>query len=289
MDVSYDEAIWTEERKILTGEQLMVPGMEMFGYNCSAEELYVLSPHIHKTAEFLYVANGSQRYYIEDTAYEPKGDQVLVVDAGQVHSTGSSPYGRYENLWFRLDLEVFAEALSLPEASKARLCTSLSHMAYPIITVKKRWYRDMKQAFFDLATEDPVRRLCGYATVVRFVAELVKCTEVTPRYSEDICRVLSHIEENTHLWLSLEQLAALAGLSLSGFKQKFKRETGITPREYINLSKIRKAKEWLLQDRSVTDVAFALDFCNSSHFSYTFRRIEGISPTEYIRRNGGKR
>ena len=40
-----------------------------------------------------------------------RGNQVLVVDAELLHSSGSRPYGRYEDLWFRLDVPVFAMGL----------------------------------------------------------------------------------------------------------------------------------------------------------------------------------
>ena len=88
--------------------------------------------------------------------------------------------------------------------------------------------------------------------------------------------------------LGLEELAELAGLSLSGFKQKFRRETGITPREYINLLKIEKAKALLRAGSSVTETAFSLDFSSSSYFSVLFKQMEDMSPSEYVRLHGKK-
>ena len=111
MDYVFDNAIWTDDVRILTDETLIVPGLEMFGHNCSARNLRLLTPQIHKTAEFLYLANGSQKYSINGQEYTVKGNQVLVVDAEVPHSSGPNPYGRYESLWFRLDIAAFAANL----------------------------------------------------------------------------------------------------------------------------------------------------------------------------------
>ena len=283
MKYLYDYATWTDEMKILTADTLSVPGMEMFGYNSMAGNLHVLPPHMHETTEFLYVANGTQQYYIGDTSYELKGNQVMVVDGDQIHSTGDSPYGRYENLWFRLNLREFTAGVGLPPTVAEHACSSLSHMKNPVISVPDHWYRNLKKIFFDLADIDPCRQLCGHAAFVGFIAELVKNTDAAPRYSEDIHAALAYIDEHVGTHVTLEELAALVGLSLSGFKQKFKRETGVTPREHINLLKIKKAKELLSQGYTVTQTAYALDFGSSSHFSYAFHRVEGVTPTQFVR------
>jgi hypothetical protein len=113
MEYVFDQPTWTDDRRILTHEKLNIPGLEMFGHDCSARNLRLLSPHIQKTAEFLYLANGSQKYSINGQEYTVKGNQILVVDAEVPHSSGPNPYGLYESLWFRLDIPTFAASCSL--------------------------------------------------------------------------------------------------------------------------------------------------------------------------------
>lgn len=66
----------------------------------------------------------------------------------------------------------------------------------------------------------------------------------------------SHIDE----WIVLDQLASVCALSLSRFKTQFRQELRISPREYINIYKIEKAKEMLTTKSSITNIAYALSF-----------------------------
>ena len=285
MEYNIDEATWSDNFKIITDRILTIPGLEMFGHNTETRRRQMLPPHIHKTAEFLYLSNGSQKYYINDEEYTIRGNQVLVVAADTLHSSGDSPSGRYETLWFRLDIDAFAAGLGATDAMKQLCRQRLHRMCNTIVSPQKNLYGELQSAFYELASPDMAQQLSGYARFLQFIAQLIRSADPAGSCSPAMQRVLAYIEENICSDLELESLAALAGLSLSGFKQKFRREIGITPREYINLLKIEKAKEFLRRGKSVTDTAFALDFSSSSYFSYLFRQIEDMSPSEFIRRH----
>ncbi len=284
MEYAVDEAIWSENFKIITDQILTIPGLVMFGHNNDTRRRMALAPHIHKGAEFLYLSNGSQKYYINDDEYIIHGNQVLVVAADTLHSTGTIPYGRYETLWFQLDIDAFAAGLGVTDSMK-RLCREALHrMCNTIVAPQENTYSDLQAAFYELASSDMTRQLMGYTRFIRFIMHLIQCTAPTSGCSPAVQRVIAYIEENICTHLELETLAELAGLSLSGFKQKFRRETGITPREYINLQKIEKSKEYLRQGVPITETAFALDFSSSSCFFYLFRQMEDMSPSEYIKK-----
>lgn len=282
MEYTFDKALWTPNRKILTAENLIVPGLEVFGYSSPRDSRLALSEHIHRTTEFLVFANGFQKYRIRDTSYEIRGNQVLIVDPDCIHSTGDSPFGKNENLWFRLDLDDFAAGLGLPADARQHLRQSLIGNHGPLINIGKHWFGALQKTFFDLASPDITRQLCGYASFVGFMMELMKNAETSANCSEDIRRVLQCIRENICSPLPLEQLASSIGLTLSGFKQKFKRETGVSPREYINQRKIEHAKQLLRQGNSITDAAFSLGFNSSSYFTVVFRQFENMTPSAFI-------
>lgn len=91
----------------------------------------------------------------------------------------------------------------------------------------------------------------------------------------------SHLCDN----VSLEQLADIACLSLSRFKERFRTEIGISPREYFNLKKIEQAKAWLHEDGSgdrITDIAMKLGFSSSAYFSVVFKKFTALTPSEYL-------
>ena len=118
-----------------------------------------------------------------------------------------------------------------------------------------------------------------------FILKVVDLGEVSVENSvsatiDQICRF---IHDNIHDDLKLETIAAHGNLSLSHFKYRFKRETGIPPAEYILRQKIEAAKEMLLKNHRVTEVAYGLAFCSSSYFATVFKSYTGITPTQFVR------
>ncbi len=282
MEYLVDVAGWTDDIKIITDEILTIPGLEMFGHNRGHRS--VLQPHIHHAAEFVYLSNGTQKYYIGDEEFVIRGNQVLAVAADTPHSSGPSQFGRHETLWFRLYIDEFSEHLGVTRQMQLLARRRLHQMCNSIIVLKENMYSDLQAAFYELASADLTRQLSGWARFLRFVTHLIECTTPTGSCSPAIQQTIAYIEENICTHLELETLAELAGLSLSGFKQKFRRETGITPREYINLQKIEKAKALLRTGMGITETAFALDFSSSSYFSYLFRQMENMTPSEFVKK-----
>ena len=95
-------------------------------------------------------------------------------------------------------------------------------------------------------------------------------------------RVACFIEEHLADELPLSALADLVGLSPYHFARAFKRSFGVPPHRYHTGRRIERAKV-LLAERSVTDVALAVGFAETSSFSAAFRRATGASPREFRR------
>ena len=79
-------------------------------------------------------------------------------------------------------------------------------------------------------------------------------------------------------------LAALNGYAEYYFSRKFKRETGMSPAEYIRKKRLQKAAVLLLTTgQDVKEIGASLQFCSHSFFSDCFRREYGVSPSQYRR------
>ena len=95
-------------------------------------------------------------------------------------------------------------------------------------------------------------------------------------------RVLEYIEEHLSEAITLSMLSALAQLSPYHFARAFKKTLGVPPHRYHMNRRVERAKV-LLADRSVTEVALAVGYAETSSFSSGFRRVTGMSPTEFRR------
>jgi AraC-like DNA-binding protein len=94
--------------------------------------------------------------------------------------------------------------------------------------------------------------------------------------------VIAFIKENIHDKLDIATLAEKACMSRPNFFRKFKECMGITPNEYIQIQKIKFAKEKLLNsDLTVSEVAFFLGYQNINHFIQLFKHFEGKTPKKF--------
>jgi AraC-like DNA-binding protein len=71
-------------------------------------------------------------------------------------------------------------------------------------------------------------------------------------------------------------------MTVSNLSKNFKRDTGMTLKEYFDSQLLRNAKQkLLLSDASVKEIAYSLGFNDEFYFSRFFKKHEGIAPREY--------
>lgn len=90
------------------------------------------------------------------------------------------------------------------------------------------------------------------------------------------------IEENLTNSLSINQLAVMAGRSLSSFRRDFLSIYNMPPSQWIREKRLNKAKEFLqTTNMTITDICYTLGFESISHFSRLFKSEFGYAPSVY--------
>ena len=97
-----------------------------------------------------------------------------------------------------------------------------------------------------------------------------------------VTSVRRYIAENIQERLTLNEVAAIFGISPNYLSQLFKKYSDMGFNEYVTSLKIKEAKN-LLADSTykVYEIADMLGFESAFYFSKVFKKVEGISPTEY--------
>ena len=90
------------------------------------------------------------------------------------------------------------------------------------------------------------------------------------------------IQHHLYADFSINELAHLAGLSLSSFKRVFQNIYHDTPANYLRTKKIEKAMDLLKQsDYSVSEICFQIGFNDTSHFTKAFKKHTQQSPLAF--------
>ena len=96
---------------------------------------------------------------------------------------------------------------------------------------------------------------------------------------------LAYIDSHYMNPLTLDDIARQAGLSRYYFSRMFKRETGHSFKDYLNITRMEAAKKLLgLPDMNISQACYSVGFNDVSYFARIFKRYEGISPSDYRRR-----
>jgi AraC family transcriptional regulator len=85
--------------------------------------------------------------------------------------------------------------------------------------------------------------------------------------------------------VTLDELAALAGLSRYHFCAAFHRSMGAPPHRWLRALRMKEARRLLADPRrSVLEVALSVGYETPSAFARAFRAVEGLNPADFRRR-----
>jgi AraC family transcriptional regulator len=99
--------------------------------------------------------------------------------------------------------------------------------------------------------------------------------------------VIDFIESNLDQRLTLDELAALAQLSVPHFKVLFRETFGVPVHRYVVQRRVDRAKALLLQGKlSTSRVALETGFSHQSHMAHWMKRLLGLTPREIVKDSG---
>lgn len=279
----HDQYTLTKERIIYTQEQHHVPGVHALARHTMKDSIPSLKWHYHENSfEFTISTKGTFSFSTQTSSYRFSGGDVFIAFPDEIHGTNDIPVSVGEIYWFQLDVSNPKEFLFMNEDTAIHMIENLRALPHHVVQANAEEMRPLIQQAFYLAqkNEEP-EFIASYLQLFLYLL-IHSANNEKFALSPDIGRTLNYILDNITEELPLEELAALANLSCSQYKQKFKKQLGISPRHFINQQKIEYSKLLLLEGMSVTDIAMLLGFTTSSYFSTVFKKYTLYTPTEYL-------
>ena len=90
------------------------------------------------------------------------------------------------------------------------------------------------------------------------------------------------IAQNYSRSISVEELAAVCGISSPHFYRTFKNFMDVTPHEYLLLYRLKQAKRFLISTTdSIEEISFRCGFNSHSHFTRAFKKFNRMTPLEF--------
>jgi AraC-like DNA-binding protein len=110
----------------------------------------------------------------------------------------------------------------------------------------------------------------------------IKKPEAAPD-SKKFNKAVDFIRGNFAENFSLGTLAAAADSSPFHLIRLFRRQSGLTPFNYLRSVRVERAKQFISASCSLTEVALRAGFYDQSHFIRSFKRHTGFLPSDFLR------
>ncbi len=248
---------------------------------------YEMAFHFHKTLELIRVLKGGLLLTLDGKKYELSTGDIAVINSEVVH--GATPQSSvYECIGF--DLEFLKNGNGECDEFIDSL---LSHGTFINELLKDAKTKETVNTLFDEIRKKG--RGMPFKVIGLFgelLGEIRDSGEFASHHGEGVVHdekkniklrtVLKFIRANFSENISLDDMAAVAGLSRKYFCKFFKDMTGTTPVSYLMAYRVERAARKLLStDLSVTQIAFDCGFADVSYFIKTFKAYRGVPPAEY--------
>jgi AraC-like DNA-binding protein len=86
------------------------------------------------------------------------------------------------------------------------------------------------------------------------------------------------IHRNRPQSVTLPEVGAIAGVTVSHLVRSFSRSVGLPPKSYHGQVRLARARRLLAEGRSATWVAYECGFADQSHLSRRFKECHGVTP-----------
>lgn len=221
----------------------------------------------------VYVQNGNAeyRFYSGDRASVGEGDLLFLAP-----SAAYSILIRGDFKHYTVNFDIRAES------------SSTGFLSGEYCLFRGAGNEQMKRALAELVSAWQSKRMgCemqAMSCLYRILSML--CTEYGSRQGRGgnpaIHAAAEYIGRNFNQPMSLDQLAALARMSVTNFRREWKRVYGVSPLRYRDALRIDQAKQYLHSGYyTVTEIAAKCGFEDVSYFVRFFKKQTGVPPGNY--------
>ncbi len=168
-----------------------------------------------------------------------------------------------------------AEAYIAEDAAIMKEARPLPNQSWFVIDQngKPGWFRSSKTPLFSRTNE-----VIGIAGV-RYA---ISTPEELARQFQNLFQVIRHLENHFSEQVSTDELAAMAGLSVTHFNRRFSELFHTSPNRFLISLRVEKARHLLSRtSETIGEISVKTGFYDQSHFTRHFRKVTGLTPRQY--------
>jgi len=253
-----------------------IPGLSLLRADFTDHEY---RPHVHSEMVVAITESGGAIITSRGVEAEARPDRLFVLSPGEVQSArmGRSRRWVYRSFYFGEDaLEDICRGLGI--AKRPSFSSSVIDDT-GLIT----GFRSLHSALEQRGDSCEIREglIQVFARMFQRANTAAPSTDACPDDRARFRKVAEFVRAHRLDELHLEELAALADLTVFQLIRLFKRMAGQTPHAYLVQLRLDEARRHLRDGMPIAEAAMAAGFYDQSALTNHFRRSYGITPGQY--------
>ncbi len=239
---------------------------------------YAYQKHRHDTYAICLTTAGVQAFTYRGISQISMPGQVVVLHPDEVHDGYAATHEGFGYRQIYVEPAVIFEAM---QTLRPRAC-SLPFVRTPV-TMNQTLSAAIISAFE--GTREP---LAIDSLIVQVVEGLMQadpsCQRVSFPRRLDVAalqRARQYLDSQKTRVVRSSELEGVTGLSRYDLARQFRAMCGTSPYRYLLLRRLNFARQQLVQNRSLVEVALEAGFADQAHFSRLFKATFGITPARY--------
>lgn len=270
--------------------QMLPQGSNMNIHRLSGMAPAACPAHCHDFFEIYFNLGEDVQYLIANQNYVIGKYDFAFVACNVIHHTHYRPNSRIDRVNLYIGKEMFQRYLSKESASLLHPLFDSRRIMLPN-EAGHRFEKIFSQEILPLVNQSKAQTLRAEIKTMDVLLELAQMLEDGSAASgeqEDgssnrhIKNIIGLIEEKYMERLTLDDVASRLYLNRYYVSHLFSRATGLSLSDYILMRRMREARQLLVYSSySITEVALAVGYSNSNHFSKCFKQETGYTPRDY--------
>ena len=257
--------------------------------NCATHRVAVENPkgmshpHHHNDYEIYFLVSGSRKYFIENTIYTLKPNQIVIFKPGIPHQVTVNLYIPYERQLVYVTPQLISEILKENPCLRGINDLQLFSLSAEDFETALNYVSIINE---ELERDDAYSQ-CNIKTTITLLlsfilrhndASNVVLDKADVRIQNAIDFMLEHYSEH----ITLSDCAKIANINYYSFSKVFHQTTGMRFNDFLNRIRIEKGRDLLKNTNyPISRIAQSLGFSSENHFGITFKSFYDISPSAY--------
>ena len=214
--------------------------------------------HFHNFTEIFYVVRGDGSFIVEDSEFEVKADDMIIVNPNVSHTEVSSEQSPLEYIALGIEGLLFSQIIKNED----------THADYFLQNYQD--YKHEVQDLLEVCIINMIRRANNTFSIASTKKMNKECSYVK-QYID------LHYQEN----ITLDELSRLTYVNKYYLVHAFKKYIGLSPINYLISKRVEEAKVLLeTTNYSVSQISDIVGFSSQSYFSQVFKKTMGTTPFE---------